>query len=368
VKRIIMSIYDDRRNPYYGGGGGVVVYEIARRLARDHKVTVLAGSYPGSRSHRMEGADYVYLPVGWAGPRAGQLLFHALLPALALLKRYDLWIESFTPPYSTSFLPLFSRGRPVIGLVQMLSGENMSRKYRLPFWWIERRGLARYSQFIVLNEVDRRIILERNRHADIVVIPNGVQIPLAEEAAHGREGYILYLGRIDVHQKGLDLLFAAYAQSSPDLPLLIAGSGTPREEHVFKAIFPHRNSHVRWLGRVSGQQKENLLRNCAFLVMPSRFETFGLSALEAMSYGKPVVMFDVPGVSWFPEECGVRVPPFDVRALAEAMRQLSADAGFRSSLGRCARTVAEGHDWSIVGEHYRAVIEDALARSNNAGR
>jgi phosphatidylinositol alpha-mannosyltransferase len=186
-----------------------VAYEIAEWLARDHKVIVLAGSFRGSRSRRMEGADYVYLPVGGAGPRAGHLLFHALLPALALLKRYDLWIESFTPPYSTSFLPLFSRGRPVIGLMQMLSGEEMTRKYWLPFWWIERQGLARYSTFIVLNQVDRQIIQERNSHAAVVVITHGVQIPLPSEAAHSRESYILYLGRIAVHQKGLDLLLAA---------------------------------------------------------------------------------------------------------------------------------------------------------------
>jgi glycosyltransferase involved in cell wall biosynthesis len=361
VKRIIFSIYDDRRNPHYGGGGAVVVYEIARRLARDHEVTVLTSSYRGSRSHRENGVDYVHVPAGWAGPRGGQLVFHAVLPALAPLKRYDLWIESFTPPYSTSFLPLFSRRRPVIGLVQMLSGEDMTHKYRLPFSWIERKGIARYERFIALNDFDGQIIREHNRHAAVVVIEPGVSVPPADDVARGREAHILYLGRVDVRQKGLDLLIAAYQQAPPDLPLVIAGSGTPREERTLRALVPQGQSRIRLLGHVSGQEKENLLRDCAFLVMPSRFETFGLSPLEAMSYGKPVVVFDISRTRWIPEECCVRIPAFDVEALTRAMRRLSNHPDLRKSLGQCARTYAQRHDWNSVAERYRAVVDDALA-------
>ena len=87
------------------------------------------------------GVQYRQLPVGWAGPRGGQLLFHALLPFAAWRIPHDLWIESFTPPFSTSFLPLFSRAR-VVGFAQSLSGEEMWARYRLPFFLVERFGLA----------------------------------------------------------------------------------------------------------------------------------------------------------------------------------------------------------------------------------
>jgi phosphatidyl-myo-inositol alpha-mannosyltransferase len=361
LKRIVLSIYDDRQNPHYGGGGAAVVYEIAQRLARDHEVTVLTGSYRGSRGHRAGNVGYVYVPAGWAGARGGQLVFHALLPPLALLRRYDLWIESFTPPYSTSFLPLFSRRRPVIGLVTMLSGEDMTRKYRLPFWWIERRGLARYQRFIALNDFDGQIIREQNEHAAVVVIEPGVRIPTADDVARGAESHILYLGRVDVRQKGLDLLLAAYQQARPDLPLIIAGSGTPREERALRALVPRANSRVQLVGHVSGQEKEDLLRDCAFLVLPSRFETFGLSPLEAMSYGKPVVVFDIPRTRWIPEECSVRIPAFEVHALAKAMQRLSTGADIRHLLGHRARTFAHRHDWNVVAEKYRAVVNDVLA-------
>ena len=58
------------------------------------------------------------------------------------------------------------------------------------------------------------------------------------------------------------------------------------------------------------------------MVMPSRFETFGLAALEGMSFGKPVVHFDLPALRWMDGD--VRVPPFDVFGLAGGMRDLLA--------------------------------------------
>ena len=76
-----------------------------------------------------------------------------LLPLVALVHRSDLWIESLTPPVSASLLPLTAR-RPVLALVQMLSGADMQRRYGLPFEAVERRGLRLYRHFVVLNDVD----------------------------------------------------------------------------------------------------------------------------------------------------------------------------------------------------------------------
>src|SRR5687767_3247856 len=141
MKNVVLSIFDDVGNPHYGGGGATVAHEVATRLAKDHRVTVYTGSYRGASSRDRDGVRYVFLPVGWAGPRAGQILFQLLLPFVALAKRPDLWIESLTPPFSVSLLPLFCRA-PVIGLAQMLGAVDMARKYRLPFPLVERRGLG----------------------------------------------------------------------------------------------------------------------------------------------------------------------------------------------------------------------------------
>jgi hypothetical protein len=139
---VVISSFDSPGNPHYDGGGAVVVERIAHSLGSDFDVTVVtAGHRSGTRMRN--GVRYRHLPATWAGPRAGQLLFHAFLPFAARLMPADVWIESFTHPFSTSFLPLFTRAR-VLGLALTLSGEAMWGRYRLPFFLVERFGLRFY--------------------------------------------------------------------------------------------------------------------------------------------------------------------------------------------------------------------------------
>ena len=355
-----MSIFDDIENPHYGGGGATVVHQVATRLAKDYRVTVYCGSYTGSTGSRIrDGVRYVFLPVGWAGPRGGQLLFQLLLPLVALVQRPDLWIESLTPPFSTSLLPLIS-STPVVALVQMLGAADMARKYRLPFTIVERWGLAFYQHFIVLNETDRAAVRRWGGRATCELIPNGAARPQVAERTFGAGSHILFLGRIDIRQKGLDLLVAALAEDPPPLPLVIAGSGTRQEERKLRELVEPVHQHVRLAGRVFGTEKEDLLRNCAFVVVPSRFETFSLSALEAMTYGKPVVCFDLPQLEWIRADCAVRIPPFDIHAFGAAIRTLSTQPDRRSALGRRAYAVSRDYDWDAIGERYRSLVAAML--------
>jgi phosphatidyl-myo-inositol alpha-mannosyltransferase len=359
LPQIVMSIFDDAGNPHYSGGGPVVVHEVARRLARRYRVTVVSASYKGSKSQWRDGVRYLFLPVGWAGPRAGQLLFQFLLPFVALVLRHDLWIETLPPPISSSLLPLMSR-KPVIALVQMLSAADMARRYKLPFQFLERFGLKLYRHFIVLNEVDRSAVRRHNKTATCVLIPNGADRPDVDESELGGGDHVLFLGRIDVEQKGLDLLLSAVAQHRPALPLIIAGSGTKREERKLQQLADQAGVQATVLGRVGGRTKENLLRTCACLVVPSRYETFSLSALEAMTYGKPIVCFDLPQLGWINADCAVRVPPFDVAGMGQALQDLAADPAHRADLGRQGRILSRDYDWDVLGERYREVVQTVL--------
>jgi phosphatidylinositol alpha-mannosyltransferase len=118
--------------------------------------------------------------------------------------------------------------------------------------------------------------------------------------------------------------------------------------------------HVRLAGRVCGEHKEHLLRDCAFVVLPSRYETFSLSALEAMTYGKPVVCFDLPQLKWISADSAVRVPPYDVQALCAAIGALSRDPERRRALGRRAYALSHHYDWDVIGERYRSLVSAML--------
>jgi glycosyltransferase involved in cell wall biosynthesis len=357
VRRVVISSFDSLGNPHYNGGGAAMVDMVASRLADQFEVTFVTAAHRGP-AMTSEGVRYKRLPIGWTGPRAGQLLFHALLPFQARRIPHDLWIENFTPPFSTSFLPLFSPGR-VLGLANSLSGEYMSRQYRLPFYLIERLGLRFYRDVVVLNAADGASVRRSSPSATVHVIPNGIPVPRLDERLLGQGEHILFLGRIDVWHKGIDLMLAAYSQSGASMPLLIAGTGTRREERKLKALLAATEGDVRWVGHVTGQRKQDLLERSAFVMMPSRAETFGLVALEGMICGKPVVHFGLPTLCWMDGD--VRVAPYDVDAMAIQIRNLADDERVRYELGRAGYAAAQQlGDTDKMADRYLTMVQELI--------
>lgn len=323
-RRIIISSYDDRSNPWYGGGGALAIHEVAKRLAVRHPVTVISGTYPGAApSETSDGVLYRRIGTGRFGPRVGQLVFWLLLPWYAAREIYDVWIDSFTPPFGVSLAPLFTP-RPVIGLVHMLPGADMWRKYRLPFFLFERLGLKWYGRFIVLTDYVRDIIRKHNPSAVIDVIPNGVDIPDDILPAKPKS-HLLFLGRIEVDQKGLDLLIEAYDRLGPDYPypLVIAGKGTVSEEKKLHALIAaaQNKDRIRLVGRVGGVEKRVLLDGARAILVPSRFETFSITILEALAHHIPVVMFDIPQISIFAEPFVRRATLFSTADFADKIKE-----------------------------------------------
>lgn len=196
--KIIFSSYDDLKNPYYGGGGAYAVHEVAKRLVKKFDITVLTGKYPGCRSQRINGVKYKRIGLSCTGPKLDQMIFHFFLPFYVLKEDFQIWVENFTPPYSTSFLQLLTR-KPVIGLVHMLSSDYMQRKYKLPFHIIQNLGLKKYKYLIVLTEEMKNRISAVNPKAKIKVIPNGIDLIKTKQNNSNNKKYILFIGRIDVH-------------------------------------------------------------------------------------------------------------------------------------------------------------------------
>jgi len=359
VRRVVISSFDNPAHPHYQGGGVAVIEAMAGRLGEDFEVTVLT---VGRRSESVlhNGIRYRRLPLQWAGPRAGQLVYHAVLPFAARRIRHDLWIENFTPPFSTSFLPLFVR-TPVLGFAQALQGRELSRRYRFPFFLIERLGLRCYRDVLVLNPADQALVSAANPAAAVHLIPNGIQTADLDVKSLGGGEHVLFLGRIDVWKKGIDYLIEAYERSRLDLPLLIAGAGLPREERRLAELVERTSADVRWIGHVTGERKRELLQRSAFVVMPSRYETFGLSALEAMAHAKPVLHFDLPTLGWMDGD--VTVPAYDTAELAEQMRTLAGDEPLRRELGRKAHTAAQKYGHDETAERYLALARKLLSRS-----
>lgn len=321
---IIISSFDDLKNPVYAGGGARAVYEVTKRLARQYNVTVLTNTFKGAKNEMRSGVSYIYIGTDIFGPKIGQVLFQ-----LALLKHltrpYNIWIESSTPPFTFSLLPLLSK-KPVFSWVHMLTAMDMERKYHLKFSYIESFLAKFYKNFIVPTAWVKKEIKKMNKQAKIYEIPSGYEGKvLLKNQIPSKNEYILFMGRIEVNQKGLDLLLEAYSRTTQEFQLFIAGSGAVSEIKKLNSLisFYGLQKNVKVLGRVSGIKKEKLFREARAVVVPSRFETFGMSALEAISYGKRIICFDIPQLSWIPKKYAIKIKTYDVKKIAIVLERES---------------------------------------------
>ena len=360
--QIVFSTYDSLGNPYYGGGGAVAVHEVAKRLAQKHEVTIVCGAFPGAEDHLLDGVSYRYIGNPKSGPKSGQLFYHFHLVRAVRSFHFDVWVESFTPPISTSFLPSFT-GKPVMGLCHLLSGSNMARKYGwLPFEKIESRGLKKYKHFITLTPHAKSLLMQHNPDAHYAVIPNGIDPSfLQSEMIETSKPRFLFIGRIDTYQKGLDLLFKTLEGIERPLnwKIVMAGSGSKKDVNWLHRRIDEAESEIEYIGPVYGKEKFDLIQQSAALLMPSRYETLPLSLLEGFAMGKPLIWYDIPQLSWIPKSCGMSVPFQDCAAYGKAMLRLEDSEEFRRSCGTDAKEFSRKFDWDWVAGEYETAIMNA---------
>jgi glycosyltransferase involved in cell wall biosynthesis len=146
------------------------------------------------------------------------------------------------------------------------------------------------------------------------VVPHPLR-EIAERAAPRREGYALFVGRLEP-EKGLDVAIEACRREG--LPLVVAGAGSERSRF-------EGTPGISFVGAVDQAELARLRAGAGVAVMPSLFaETFGLAAAEAMAAGLPVVASRIGAL---PEilPTGWLVPPGDATALAAALARLRGD-------------------------------------------
>lgn len=114
--------------------------------------------------------------------------------------------------------------------------------------------------------------------------------------------YLLFLGRLDIEQKGLDLLLPAFAQlvaQYPDTHLVLAGPDEDDNRQKLQKMLAQLNieQFVTFTGLVSGNDKLALLQHAYLFTMPSRFEGLSIALLEALYLGIPVLTTNRVGLS-----------------------------------------------------------------------
>jgi glycosyltransferase involved in cell wall biosynthesis len=200
-----------------------------------------------------------------------------------------------------------------------------------------------------------------NPDAAIEVIGNG--IPSGAVLTRGARGDdVVFVGRLEIAQKGLDLLVQAWELASTRIrgDLVLAGSG-PDEDRLRDMVErAGLGDRVRFVGWVDEAGALELMAGARLVAMPSRFETFGMVAVESLATGTPVVAFDIDALrEVLPTDCTRRVPAFDVEAFAAELVSAHRDDGWIAAAAPLARRFAAGYDWDVLAARQEAVYADA---------
>lgn len=357
---------DDIDNPV-SGGGPIRTLQLYRRIARHHEVTIVTPTFAGStRELVRDGIRYVRLghKIGNHGS-SHHITYLAKLPGAVRRFEHDLLVEDFMPPCGATHVPLFRRRDvPHIASVQWFSARDYTRKLKLPFHWGQQVGLKLYRNFIVLTPSMKDTIHRWNPQARKDVIPNGVDDDLFGVPIQAGQG-ILFLGRVEIGTKGIDLLLEAYARlpRAQRPPLTIAG--TLQEPELLHACLQRwgLEGQVNIYGRYSPEERRELLRTHRCLAMPSRIETFGMTVAEANAAGTPAVVWDQAPMNEVSSSACWRIKPYDIEAYSHALWQACSAPDHELVLrGEAARAQARRFNWDTVASMQLNVYEDVQDR------
>jgi glycosyltransferase involved in cell wall biosynthesis len=184
------------------------------------------------------------------------------------------------------------------------------------------------------------------------------------------DGYVLFLGTLEPRKNIGTLLDAweAVLLRMPGRQLVLAGQATPDADAWLArmARAPLAGS-VRHLGYVEDAQREQLFKGARVLVLPSLDEGFGLTALEAMSAGVPVVAASRGSLPEVVGEAGVLVDPTDARAIADALVRVLSDRDWAIALADKGLDQARAFTWQEAAATLRQAYRDAVTRRQAEG-
>jgi glycosyltransferase involved in cell wall biosynthesis len=270
-----------------------------------------------------------------------------------LLRDAELFVQS---GISLKSLPLgLASGTPIVFVhhnMLPLTPDTVGARMLL------KRGAAHLGQNVAVSTAVARNLPDRKTtviHNPFVPSFEGTQPPESETA-------LLFVGRL-VSVKGVDVALRALSELDPAYTLTICGDGDEREVLQTLAQRLGIDDRVSFEGWVDHNEIADYARRASLQLVPSRYEPFGIVALEAIAAGCPVVASDTGGLPEAVGKCGVLVPPDDPEALAHGIERAVEQ---REELLRHREAHLEQFDIDTIADQYLNVFRRVL-HSSNAG-
>jgi glycosyltransferase involved in cell wall biosynthesis len=286
-------------------------------------------------------------------------------------------VSLFHSPHYT--LPFGLKGRAVVtihDLIHLRFPQYFSLLHRSYSYGMIWHALRATRFVITVSQFTKQDILRtfRVREDKIVSIPLGVS-----EQFHKRTDpsdmvdfklkfkldhpYILFVGNTKPH-KGVDVLLRAFKEVGalfPDIDLVFAGSSLSTETSVQDMINTlGLSKRVKSLGRISNEELALAYAGGEMFVLPSRYEGFGLPALEAMACGVPVIVSDKGSLPEVVGNAALICESENHGMFADAMINLLRDASLKNEMTAKGKKHSERFLWSVTARKTLDVYEKSL--------
>ena len=319
------------------------------------------------RPAEIEGATVHYVD-GFEAAGKARYLVHA--------RRVGRLIRSLQPDVlhalhltSYGFLAGLSGFQPSIVSVwgtDVLEAPSLTPMHR----WITRQALARAGAVTATGLRLAEVTLPHMPAGKPVsVIPYGVDLERFRPVPRERNGSVT-IGAVSrlSPEKGFGHLLRAVAlvrDRGVALEVILAGDGPSRASLERLAADLGLRERVAFAGEVAHEDVPAVLARLDVAAMPSTWEGFGVSAIEASAMELPVVASDIHGIPdvVLDGETGILVPPASPAALADAIERLARDAPLRRAMGAAGRSFVErNYDWRDNAALMEQLYQSAMMR------
>ncbi len=353
------------------GGAEIHIVEVIKGLAkRGHKVDVFVGnsdsikeifphknitvhSVPYKRVRNFQSVMYTEASMRFIGDflrknkadilHAKQVFPQAYIGA-RLSRKFDIPLYSTVqnPLAYTEEMVLHGRVAKILGSVWL----QLARRWA-------KIGLRESAVCACVSNYSRDRAIEMGA-GKTVIIPNGVDTHVFHPKKDAPDGFKVVTTSTLIPRNGIDTLvraFGAVAGEFPEATLEIAGEGPMGDELKSMAKNLGIEDRVKFLGTLQHKEIPDLLRSADLFVRPSRFEGFGVSFVEAMACGVPVITCPSGGIVDFVVngETGILVQPDKPDELANAMISVLRDRGKLNNLKKNAlHMVRTRYSWEKI--------------------
>jgi glycosyltransferase involved in cell wall biosynthesis len=242
-----------------------------------------------------------------------------------------------------TFIPLKLVGSKIIlqmhGIPQPEIEPNLKLKFIAYFHIFVYYLLARYCDYVItISKANKNRASDLFGKAKYIVIYNGIKIKkIRFFKRKNKRVKILFLGRIHPYKGIREVVELA---KRVDAEFIIAGEGPIFNEIKEKTRYI---KNVKLLGRVSEKKKNYLLKEADIFLLPSYYEWFGISFLEAMQYYLPIVSTRSGAIPEIIQDKknGLLVSLGDISALEKALKTLIENKRLRERMGKEGRLILE---------------------------